>query len=96
MTNYEATIRMTKCAPPTRINPWLALAQGIVLQGVNDWRALDAGIPISRVNYIELRTFFNSQWCEHLLIYSGIHPSRILQTLEEELRQSETAPLSRT
>ena len=71
------------------------LAAEIVACAVDDWRMLikkkawlPSVIASSSCNFGELRSFFNSQWCELLLHKCEIDPQRILQILEAELQEA--------
>lgn len=70
-----------------RVNPWLSLAQGIVYQAIVDWKFLDAGRPIPGVNYVKLRKFLTSPWCETLLLFTGIAPEAVIDSLERHTRE---------
>lgn len=88
--NYKAPARVSE---ERRINPWLSLAQGIVLQAIFDWRMLEARARPARevvVNYSALRSFFRSQWAEDLLICTDLSPLCILEILEKELLDVES------
>ena len=83
--NYTAP---TWVSEERRINPWLSLAQGIVLQAIFDWRMLEAGakdVRAGAMNYSSLRSFFRSQWAEHLLLCTDLSPLYILEILDNEL-----------
>ena len=72
------------------INPWLSLAQNIVYQAILDWRRIDAGIKVPCENHASLLRFFNSKWCDTLLLYSGVSPERIIETLKAESEEANT------
>lgn len=70
------------------------LATMIVVQAINDWRSiinqrdfLDR-TPSRRKNLCELRQFFNSEWCEFLMMFMEITPKQILNKLEMELEEA--------
>lgn len=64
------------------------LACAIIEQAVLDWRAMIEKEKCHKAsllyNYNELRRFFNSDWCELLMVYMPIPPADILKHLEEE------------
>ena len=66
------------------------LAAAIVAQAVVDWRKLIAGKkPTKECNYIELRNFFRSEYCELLLLpFPSITGKQILKLLQEELKDA--------
>lgn len=82
---------MSTCIPGgdrPELEPWCELAQGIVLQAVNDWRTLlaEGSIPGgSEVDLASLREFFRSPWCAQLLSGTSAEPDAILARLEGEL-----------
>lgn len=61
---------------------------GIIEQAATDWRDLVKREKQDRTayfyNYIEIRAFFNSQWCEQLMSGMSIKPTDILKRLERE------------
>lgn len=68
---------------------------GIIGQAIDDWRMLiDKGITgknggLGRdINYIEIRRFFKSAWCDMLLDPTGIEGKEILEMLERELQEA--------
>lgn len=80
----------TDCRPEPhveQVNPWLSLAQGVVYQAIMDWRRLDEGMQVPLTTYDGLRAFFSSSWCEQLLLFTSIHPSRILAKLEKHTEE---------
>lgn len=70
------------------VNPYLALAQEIVYQAVVDWYTLDAGRYLYQVSYESLCDFFNSPWCENLLLFTGINPEAIVRELKKHTREA--------
>lgn len=75
-----------------RINPWLSLAQGVILQAIFDWRALEADVKIvggAKTTFDGLRAFFRSQWADHLLLGTDISAVYVLDILENELAEIE-------
>lgn len=75
-----------------RINPWLSLAQGVILQAIFDWRALEADVKIvggAKTTFDGLRAFFRSQWADHLLLCTDISALYVLDVLENELAEIE-------
>lgn len=70
-----------------KVNPWLSLAQGIIYQAILDWRTLDAGRVVPGVNYISLRNFLRSPWCDTLLLFTDIEPEVIVESLERHSRE---------
>lgn len=70
-----------------KLDPWMSLAQAVVYQAVLDWKTLDAGRDVHDTNYISLRQFFKSQWCELLLTFSGLNPDTILSRLEAHTKE---------
>ena len=88
----KKVVPTTDCRPEPhveQVNPWLSMAQGVVYQAIMDWRRLDAGINVPNTSYDSLRKFFRSGWCEQLLLFTSIHPSRILAKLEQHTREKE-------
>ncbi len=83
----HANIAPTNEKRERRVDPWLSLAQGIVLQAIFDWITLETGgeIKESRVTLNSLRLFFRTAWCETLLLFTDINPDLILEILEKEL-----------
>lgn len=91
-TNRKYT-SLTRGSEERRVNPWLSLAQGIVLQAIFDWRMLEAGakdVRAGAMNYSSLRSFFRSQWAEHLLLCTDLSPLYILEILDRELADVES------
>ena len=66
-----------------KVNPYLSLAQAIVYQAVLDWKAMSEGKVISKETKHSLLKFFNSPWCEQLLIYTDIEPKDIIRELQK-------------
>lgn len=69
------------------------LAYEIVLYAVKDWRQLvkrkawkKTASP--KCNFNELRKFFKSDWCAFLMQGVRVPPQKILQMLEEELKEA--------
>lgn len=94
MSVYRQRKRHSNIAPTQekrerRVNPWLSLAQGIVLQAIFDWRVLEAGGSIKdrSVTFEALRIFFRSPWCDTLLMFTGADPDYIRNLLERELAE---------
>lgn len=81
---HKAPVRVSKGGIASgKVNPYLSLAQGIVYQAVLDWKALSRGRYLPSVSKKALRQFFNSAWCEQLLIYTDIEPKDIIRELEK-------------
>lgn len=82
-------------------DPNKRLAAEIVIGAANDWRKLikrKAWLNKTQdkyCNFEELRIFFKSDWCALLLNGFHIDPARILDVLEEELRQAKQQPVSK-
>lgn len=75
-----------------RVNPWLSLAQGVVLQAIADWRTLESGARVSgspKTTVDSLRAFFRSQWADDLLLCTDISASYVLDILERERTNAE-------
>ena len=77
-------------------NPVGMLAAEIVAQAVEDWRTLVKkkawlpSVPVStHCNFNDIRSFLRSEWCELLLLPCEMDAQRILQILEEELREAQ-------
>ena len=69
------------------VNPWSRLRLGILLQAVYDWRLCLAQGERNYCpgNLIELRNFFQSDWCQKLMAgMENIQAEDILRVLEEE------------
>ena len=70
------------------------LATMIVVQAITDWRSIIKQrdflerTPSRNKNLHELREFFNSEWCEFLMMFMGITPKQILNKLEMELEEA--------
>ena len=89
LTNYEKASKMAQKEPPRKeVNPWLALAQGIVYQAILDWRILDSDRELSKISYTTLRSFFRSPWCESLLLFTDIDPEVIVARLEAQTKEA--------
>ena len=75
-------------------DPYKLLAATIVIQAIEDWRALvrarawEDSTPNKHKNFNALRLFFNGEWCAFLLHDFDIEPAAILETLEKELQQA--------
>lgn len=90
--------RSTQMPNTTGIDPWSALAQGIVLQAIYDWRDLVERGKISNagnVTFNELRRFLAGVWCGILLSETDIEPEFVLSMLEDERRGKRKPPVSK-
>lgn len=73
------------------INPWSRLRLAIIFRAVYDWRLCTT--PAIRNSYpgnlIEIRRFFQSKWCQTLMVgIENIEPEEILWKLEKESRSA--------
>lgn len=76
------------------------LAAEIVARAIEDWRMLiEKGIVETNgglgrdLNYISLRRFFKSWWCDLLLEPTGMNGFDILAILEKELKEAQQKAL---
>ena len=73
------------------LNPFQRLANEIIIQAVWDWRRLVDAHAWEEVNedptcnFEEIRHFFKSEYCELLMLGSGLTPGDVLRQLEKEL-----------
>ena len=80
-------------------NPYQNLAHEIIIKAVDDWRQLivakawEEKYCLKSNNFIELRQFFNSEYCELLLVGEDITPVDILRQLENELAEAKEKDL---
>lgn len=86
--NKRNPLKDTRAEPAGReVNPWLALAQGIVYRAILDWKLLDTDQVVPSTNYASLRSFFESPWCENLLLFTDIDPEMIIISLEKHTQE---------
>lgn len=69
------------------------LAAEIVVHAIADWRQLVAmrewnGHRVYGKNFDELRRFFQSEWCDFLMMNFDFEPDALLQLLEKELEEA--------
>lgn len=77
----------------TERKAYSGLAAGIVLQAVTDWRKLIKhkawlDTDVSAVNFDEIRKFLKSEYCLLLLHGSAVKQEKILEQLENELKEA--------
>lgn len=71
------------------------LNSAIIIQAINDWRML-INLGIDRTNsspivsFVELRNFFQGDFCQKLMATMVSTPEEILVQLERELAAAET------
>lgn len=82
-------------------DPCKILAHEIILKAVDDWRRLiickawEEKYCLKGNNFIELRQFFNSDWCALLMTGDSLTPVDILRQLEKELAEAKKKDLDR-
>lgn len=92
----NASVKTVEGADPCKI-----LAHEIILTAVDDWRRLivvrawEDKYCLVNNNFIEIRQFFNSDWCALLMTGDTLTPEDILRQLEKELAEAKEKDLDR-